>query len=147
MSFEMEAFLPYRLHQAAESVSRDFQQHYKQTYGINRSEWRTLFHIGSYGPIGAAEISQRSRLDKTILSRAILKLEERGWVERQFRKGDRRGHDLVLTQEGSKTFEELRELASRFNKQLIKTLGSKQADRLLADLVSLEKLNQREAVD
>ncbi|MEM0986092.1 MAG: MarR family winged helix-turn-helix transcriptional regulator [Pseudomonadota bacterium] len=146
-TFDLETFLPYRLHVAAEQVSQQFHDHYRRAYGINRSEWRTLFHIGSYGPISAAEISRRSRLDKTLLSRAVLKLESRGWVVRRYRKGDRRGHDLAVTPAGSDIFEALRALASSFNDKIVEALGADASERLLNSLYRLEALAERKDDD
>ena len=138
MNFDLENFLPYRLHIAAESTSQDFYAHYKDNYGLNRSEWRVMFHIGQNGPISATEISKQSRLEKSKISRAIQKLEQRGWVKRSFNPGNRRGHDLLLTPEGTASFEELRSLAATFNKRLAKQLGTDAMQKLLDQLHLLE---------
>ena len=145
--FDLEQFIPYRLHQAAERTSQQFREHYRSAYNINRTEWRTLFHIGSYGPISARDISRRSRLDATLISRAVVKLEDCDWVERKHRPGDRRGHDLVLTVAGLKVFRELQALAGRFNGKLTDALGRDASRKLLDYLAELEACAEEDLID
>ena len=47
--FQLQQFLPYLLNQAAEVSSLEFQQIYKDRYGMLRTEWRVLFHLCLYG--------------------------------------------------------------------------------------------------
>ena len=82
MAFDLETFLPYRLFQAAEPASREFYPKYRDAYGLARTEWRVFVNIGQYGPMSSSEIAQRSGLEKPKISRAVLKLEDRGWIER-----------------------------------------------------------------
>ena len=44
--FDLRDFMPYLLNQAADASSRDFQSYYKGKYGMLRTEWRVLFHLG-----------------------------------------------------------------------------------------------------
>lgn len=146
MTFDLETFLPYRLHQAAERTSQQFQKHYRDTYGMNRTEWRVLLHVGSYGPVSATQIARRSRLDKAVISRAIFKLEQDGLIERRHRPNDRRGHDLALTDRGARVFERLREMAAAFNAELIGLLGDREGRQLLEALHRLERAAGRNNV-
>ena len=63
--FDLQDFLPYLLNQAAETSSLAFQQVYKGRYGMLRTEWRVLFHLGRYGRMTAKEIGQRAKTHKT----------------------------------------------------------------------------------
>ena len=45
-TFDLQLFLPYLLNQAAEESSLSFQRVYKDRYGMLRTEWRVLFHLG-----------------------------------------------------------------------------------------------------
>ena len=56
MKSELSHFLPYLLNQAAEVVSQDFQPNYKNRYGMLRTEWRVLFHLGRLGEMTATQI-------------------------------------------------------------------------------------------
>jgi hypothetical protein len=47
--FELSDFTPYLLNAAAEAQSLRFSRVYKDSYGMLRTEWRVLFHLGRYG--------------------------------------------------------------------------------------------------
>ncbi len=97
-----------------------------------------LFNIGQYGPISAVEISRRSNLEKTKISRAVQKLEEREWLRRVYKSDDRRRHNLELTDDGRKAFEDLVALAATFDAEIRASIGSRSADDLLLKLKYLE---------
>jgi len=134
MSFDLEDFLPYRLHQAAERASLKFRRGYRLKYGITRPEWRVLFNVGQYGPITPVELSARSFLHKTKISRAAAKLEERRWLKRIDDPQDRRSHSLALTPAGKRAFSDLRMMADSYNKSLAAMLGQESFDRLIEQL-------------
>ncbi|ASK89709.1 MarR family winged helix-turn-helix transcriptional regulator [Sphingorhabdus sp. SMR4y] len=146
--FDLDDFLPFRLHLAAESTSQRFYPQYRDVFKINRTEWRVFFHIGQHGPITANRISRMSRLEKSKISRAITKLEERGWVERSYSQGHRRSHDLLLTHNGTETFQALAEMAAQFNDMLEEHLGKGEMKKILEQLRSLEdRINQLPEAD
>jgi len=129
-TFELQDFLPYLLNQAAEVSSLEFQQIYKNRYGMLRTEWRVLFHLGLYGCMTAKEIGQRAKIHKTKVSRAVAKLAKRRFVTRERDPDDRRFEYLELTGTGQSAYRDLRgvaqkydaELASRFSVDEIQTL-------------------------
>lgn len=140
MAFDLERFLPYRLYQAAEFTSRAFHAVYKERYGLSRTEWRVLFNIGQYGPISGVEIARRSGLEKPKISRAVLHLEDRGWIERLYSRENRRTHDLKLTKEGESAIAELSQLASQFDDIATMNLGAKSLNDLLETLRRIEDI-------
>lgn len=98
--FDLQDFLPYLLNLAAEESSRAFQQVYKDRYGMLRTEWRVLFHLGRYGEMTAKDIGTRARIHKTKISRAVRKLEQRRYLKRVTDDRDRRSEFLSLTPAG-----------------------------------------------
>lgn len=98
--FDLDEFLPYLLNRAAERTSREFQSVYKSRYGMLRTEWRALFHLGRHGAMTAREICDRTSLHKTKVSRAVKALETRRYLTRTVRPDDRRHEMLELTAEG-----------------------------------------------
>jgi DNA-binding MarR family transcriptional regulator len=139
MSFDLENFLPYRLYQAAEQTSQAFYHYYRETYGLGRTEWRVLFNVGQYGPLSAVEISKRSNLEKTKISRAVQRLYERGWLRRIYLESDRRRHQLELTKDGLKVSRELSKMAASFNQQIEDIIGRERAQQLISELQKLEE--------
>ncbi len=116
--FDLTRFLPYLLNQAAEEASLAFQDIYKTRYGLLRTEWRVLFHLGQIGDMTANEICRRSRMHKTKISRAVQKLETRRLLSRQTDAGDRRREVLSLTPEGRVIYQKLRGEAEVFEQRL-----------------------------
>ena len=94
--FDLQLFLPYLLNQAAEAASLAFTQIYKNRYGMLRTEWRVLFHLGIYGTLTAKEIGERARSHKTKISRAVAALEKRRYLKRTRLESDRRVEALIF---------------------------------------------------
>ncbi|KPP82439.1 MAG: transcriptional regulator [Rhodobacteraceae bacterium HLUCCO07] len=116
--FDLQNFLPYLLNQAAEESSLRFQQVYKDRYGMLRTEWRVLFHLGIYGKMTAKEIGERSKMHKTKISRAVAKLAERRFLTRQRDGADRRLEYLELTEAGRRAYRDLRQVAMEYDSAL-----------------------------
>jgi hypothetical protein len=81
--FELSDFTPYLLNAAAEAQSLRFSRVYKDRYGMLRTEWRVLFHLGRYGAMSAREISLRAGIHKTKVSRAVAALERKRFLARR----------------------------------------------------------------
>ncbi|WP_238371643.1 MarR family winged helix-turn-helix transcriptional regulator [Heliomarina baculiformis] len=117
--FDLQYFLPYMLNQAAEESSIAFQRHYKNRYGMLRTEWRVLFHLGRYGEMTAKEIGERARIHKTKVSRAVQKLADRRFLTRKKDENDRRSERLELTQAGLAAYRDLRDVAQEYDAKLV----------------------------
>lgn len=116
--FDLLEFLPYLLNQAAEESSLAFQQVYKGRYGMLRTEWRVLFHLGMYGRMTAKDIGERARIHKTKVSRAVQKLAERRFLTRTRDDRDRRSEHLELTPAGETAYHDLRRVAEDYDTKL-----------------------------
>ncbi len=116
--FDLRNFLPFLLNQAAEASSLEFKQVYKNRYGMLRTEWRVLFHLGNYGEMTARDIGQRASIHKTKISRAVHKLEQRRFLRRVRDENDRRIERLSLTPAGQSAYRELRGIAQTYDAKL-----------------------------
>ena len=140
--FDLTLFLPYLLNQAAETSSLEFQKVYKGRYGMLRTEWRVLFHLGLYGSMTASDIGQRAKMHKTKISRAVAKLAERRYLTRERDEADRRLEYLQLTSTGTQAYRNLREVALEYNSGLLAQFSEKEAvvlRRLLRKLAQVEE--------
>ena len=144
--FDLREFLPYLLNQAAEDSSLGFQAIYKQRYGMLRTDWRVLFHLGIYGRMTAREICDRTRMHKTKISRAVQRLSQRRFLTRDRDARDRRLEYLSLTPAGQAAYRELRAIARDYQDRLIRDLGEEPAEiaRLLDILRRLARLSGAE---
>jgi DNA-binding MarR family transcriptional regulator len=116
--FDLQDFLPFLLNQAAEESSLAFQQVYKNRYGMLRTEWRVLFHLGVYGRMTATEIGERARIHKTKISRAVQRMGERRYLTRTRDDADRRSEHLQLTPAGEAVYRDLRGVAETYDRRL-----------------------------
>lgn len=138
--FDLENFLPYLLNQAAEATSRSFHASYKSAYGMTRTQWRVLAHLGKFGSMTARDICARSHVEKTKVSRAVAALEAEGLLARTPSEADRRAEMLSLTEAGQAVFAELGQRALAYDADLRARLGP-------AEARALEALLRRIAAD
>ncbi|MDW4549884.1 MarR family transcriptional regulator [Defluviimonas sp. D31] len=135
--FDLEGFLPYLLNQAAEAAGREFAAAYRGRYGMTRTQWRVLAHLGRFGALTATEICRRAMEEKTGVSRAVQALEERGWLVRDALAEDRRAEALSLTPAGHDAYQALAAEAIRFDALLRSRLGEERAAGLAEVLTAL----------
>ncbi len=128
--FDLDAFLPYLLNQAAEATSSGFHSLYREKYGMTRTQWRVLANLGKFGAMTARDICEVSHIEKTKVSRSISALEDRRMLSRTPSPHDRRVEILSLTSAGKTVFSELGELAISYDKLLRERLGSEDAQLL-----------------
>ena len=118
--FDLQLFLPYLLAQAAEAASAGFQRVYRDRYGMLRTEWRVLFHLGIYGQLTAKDIGARARIHKTKISRAVAALEAKRFLTRKRNDADRRQEMLSLTAAGRAAYADLKGIAREYDAGLTK---------------------------
>ncbi len=135
--FNPQDFLPYLLNQAAEALSLEFQRHYRGQYGMLRTEWRVLFHLGCYGDMTAKEICDRARLHKTKVSRAVAALQTKRILTRRELERDRRHAILQLTAKGQKVFAELSRAAHAFDSEVHASMTPEEAKVLHRCLIRI----------
>ena len=138
--FDLSRFLPYVLNQAAEASSAGFQSCYRQRYGMLRTEWRVLFHLGRYGGITAKEICERASLHKTKVSRAVLALETKRYLLRTPQEQDRRHETLSLTRQGQAVYSDLVQAAEDYDAALSAHFSTQEREVLQRCLEKIAKL-------
>ena len=138
--FDLRDFLPYLLTMAAEQSSHGFQTFYRERFGMLRTEWRVLVHLGRYGEMTAKEICDRSRIHKTKISRAVAKLEEKRFIRRTTAASDRRLEILKLTSQGKTAYTELCKAAQDYDAGLRKQLSEEETQLLRQTLMKLGKI-------
>lgn len=137
--FHLDDFLPYILNQAAVRVSDDFAKDYKSKYGLLRTEWRVLAHLGTSGPMTARQICDASKTHKTKISRAVFALEKRLWLSRSRKPDDRRQEILTLTKRGHNAYIKLTGDAYEKTQHLKRTLGDDDYHALMKALRALAR--------
>jgi DNA-binding MarR family transcriptional regulator len=141
-SFDLQDFLPYLLNQAAEAASLGFQDIYRDSYAITRTQWRVMANLGKFGAMTARDICHISHIEKTKVSRAVAHLEQVGLLARSPSTQDRRAEILSLTEKGQAAFADLGQRALDYDRALRKELGAKAAkdlNRILLAIIALRK--------
>ncbi|RYC15585.1 MarR family winged helix-turn-helix transcriptional regulator [Ciceribacter ferrooxidans] len=139
VDFDLEQFLPYLLNQAAEAISRSFQEIYRELYGMTRTQWRVMANLGKFGAMTAKDICVISHVEKTKVSRAVSALEADGFLVRTPSEEDRRAEILSLTDKGRTAFADLGQRAITYDRDLRRKLGpglTIQLDALLKKLIA-----------
>ncbi len=139
-AFDLRDFMPYLLNQAAEISSLEFQQYYRARYGMLRTEWRVLFHLGRYGEMTAREICERARMHKTKVSRAVAALQEKRFLTRSQSDTDRRQEQLGLTAAGKAAFDDLYLEAQSFDKKMASRFTPEETAILRRCLMEIARL-------
>ena len=138
-TFDLRDFMPYLLNQAADATSRDFETHYKEKYGMLRTEWRVIFHLGRYGELTAKDICDHARIHKTKVSRAVRALEEKRFLRRKERAEDRRHEALILTAQGKSVYDDLYRAAQEFDDALMADVSPEDRAVMHRILIKLAK--------
>jgi DNA-binding MarR family transcriptional regulator len=128
--FDLDEFLPYLLNQSAEAVSDAFQECYRETFSLTRTQWRVMAHLDARDGLTAKEICSRTHEDKVSISRGVAALERRGLLSRAPSGHDRRFEVLRLTMEGRQVFAKLAIRAEKFERDLAAKLGPGDVDML-----------------
>jgi DNA-binding MarR family transcriptional regulator len=134
---DLSDFLPYLLSQAADRQGGAFSPVYKDRYGMLRTEWRVVFHLGQYGDLTAKDVCNRAQIHKTKVSRAVTALESKRFVSRHTVVSDRRHALLRLTPLGRTAYRDLSAAAARFDEDLKLRLGAADTHTLKRCLLKL----------
>ncbi len=136
---ELERFLPYQLNVLMEAVSRSLSKLYGERYGLSVPEWRVIATLGQYRTMTAKQIGAHSRMNKTMVSRAVSALQRRGVVRRDRNANDRREEFLSLSDEGREIYDDLAPRAARFADTLLEALSVEERAHFTQMLWRLEE--------
>jgi DNA-binding MarR family transcriptional regulator len=137
LSLELETFLPYRLSVLSNRVSSRIALSYEKRFGLTIPEWRVMAVLARFPGLTAAEVTERTAMDKVQVSRAVARLMSAGRIEQKAVDGDRRARHLFLSAAGKLDHGEIVPLAREMEHQLVATLTP--AERVQLDAI-LEKL-------
>jgi DNA-binding MarR family transcriptional regulator len=121
----LENFLPYRLSVVSHTVSTTIGSIYAKRFGLSIPEWRVIAIVGRFPGLSAAEVAERTLMDKVAVSRAVTKLIRNGRIDRQFAAADRRRSILNLSEEGRDVHDAVATLALAFERDLLQGIDDK----------------------
>ena len=136
----LERYLPYRLSILSNKVSAIIAQTYKNKFALSITEWRIMAVLGEYPGMSADEISAKTQIEKSMLSRAINRLLKREFISRKFAEDDKRRSVVTLSKTGWAVYQEIVPLSYEYEKALLQSF-SPQEQELLSSL--LDRLYER----
>ena len=126
----LERYLPYRLSILSNKVSTLVAQAYKDKFALSITEWRIMAVLGEYAGVSADEISLKTQIEKSLISRAISKLIKRKLIERNISKEDKRRSQIALSETGYAVYAEIVPLSLQYEEKLLGALTKHEQDQL-----------------
>lgn len=136
----LQEFLPYRLSVVTEGVSSLFATRYQERFGLSIPEWRVVAVTGQQGTPTTQEVIERTGMDRVRVSRAVIRLADKGLLDRLAHPRDQRAQILRLTRKGRDVYAKIVPLARALQASLASALSEAEQRQLSA---ILEKIGTR----
>lgn len=136
--FLLDQFLPYRLSVLSNRLSAAIAESYSRRYGLSIPEWRVIAMLAHAPGASAAEVAERTAMDKVAVSRAVRRLQQTGRVSRRMAAGDRRRSMLDLTTDGRRIYARVTPALRRYEEALLTALDRSEREALGTLLRRLE---------
>jgi len=127
---QLERFLPYRLSVLSNTVSTAIAGAYHERFGLSIPEWRVLCILALTPNLSAAEVAQRTAMDKVAVSRAVAALLRTHRLERRTARADRRRSVLRLSKAGEHVYAQVAPFALAYEQELLQPLEARERDSL-----------------
>ena len=142
---DLENYCSYYFIVIANRLSRGASALYREKFGVGVVEWRCMVMLAVEEGVSAARISEVSSINKSLVSRALVKLEEQKYVEDYHESRTRKPRLLQFTPEGRDLYQQMLEVTLMREKKFRKGLSSKEISELLRMLRIL--FNNTDALD
>jgi DNA-binding MarR family transcriptional regulator len=126
----LERYLPYRLSILSNRVSTLVAESYKDRFGLSITQWRIMAVLGEYPGISADEISAKTQIEKSLISRAISKLLQRNLIQRQVSKEDKRRTEISLSDTGFNVYSQIVPLSLEYEGKILSCLSLGEQEEL-----------------
>lgn len=128
----LEEFLPYQLSVLSNRVSSTIASAYHDKFGLSVTQWRIMAVLGEAGGEGgtlpngvsADTVSQRTQVEKSLISRALKQLIARNLVRREIDATDARRHCLRLSKTGADIYRQVVPLSRAYEQELFACLSA-----------------------
>ena len=121
-ALELDRFLPYRLSVLSNIVSTAIAGAYQKRFGLTIPEWRVIAVLAMTPGLSAAEVAQRTAMDKVAVSRAVSSLLKQRRIARQMARSDRRRSLLTLSLAGRRVYAQVVPFALAYERELLDPL-------------------------
>jgi DNA-binding MarR family transcriptional regulator len=129
-TLELDRFLPYRLSVLSNTVSTAIAGAYHERFGLTIPEWRVMAVLAMTPDLSAAEVAQRTAMDKVAVSRAVASLLKSKRIVRQLARADRRRSLLQLSAAGRRVYAKVVPFALAYERALIAPLSAEERETI-----------------
>lgn len=133
----LENFLPYVMNRMAENISAELSVIYRDKYRLTVAQWRVVANLAQHQSLLAQDIVKFTDMEKSMISRAVNALVDRGLVIGEQAEGDNRAKNLRLTAQGIELYQAIVPDVLAWEKELLSCLSKAEQKNLFS---SLEKL-------
>jgi DNA-binding MarR family transcriptional regulator len=142
-SLVLSQYLPYQLVNLAKRVSDACNREYGVPYGVSIAEWRVLAQLGQHEELHSRGLGDITFMDKSRVSRALQRLESKGFLARRTDPEDNRASFLSLTNKGKALYQQIVPRALSWEKGFLGVLTDREQRDLRRILAKLEgRLNE-----
>jgi DNA-binding MarR family transcriptional regulator len=146
-AFDLAAFVPYQLSVLSNLISASIAEFYDERYGLSVAQWRVIAVLARFAPLSAAQVCERTAMDKVAVSRAVTTLKTRRLITRTIDSLDGRRSVLRLTASGERVHNEIAPVAQSYEMQLLADLRPEQR-QIFMDVLNVLHAKARDlAVD
>lgn len=107
MRIDLSNHLPYKLAVLSNSIKRTTSDRFVIDSSLSPRDWRVLVIIGNENSVTAADVVERTGMDKATVTRACQSLQSKNLIEKSSHPTDKRSQLLTLSQQGSVEFNRL----------------------------------------
>jgi DNA-binding MarR family transcriptional regulator len=136
----LQDFLPYRLSVVTEAVSSLFAMRYQERFGLSIPEWRVVAVVGQHGRLSTQQVIEHTAMDRVRVSRAVIRLADKGVLDRRPHPQDQRAQLLQLSRQGRAVYAQIVPLALDLQAALSTALTAAEQQQLGT---ILEKIGRR----
>ena len=138
MEDNFENNIGFLLHDVTRLMKKLFDRK-MSTLNLTRSQWWVLNFLYFNEGINQSDFSILLDIEKAPLSRLLLRMEKKGWIERRNDKKDKRIKNLFLTKNIKPLIIDMRDMANSTRKRALSGLSDKEQTLLRQ---SLKKIKQ-----
>ena len=142
---KLDRFLPYTVSALSNKISSIIAETYKDKFALSITEWRIMAVLGEHPGSSADEVSSKTEIEKSIVSRSLHKLLQRHLVAREVDSTDRRRQNLTLTETGKDVYAQIVPVSYEYEAKLLECFSNKERatfdgliDRLYKHAIQVE---------
>ena len=129
-AFTLENFLPYRILEVAQGLSRRMSKLLHEDWDMSLAEWQVLASLSREGAVSVREVEPKTLLDTVAVSRAAKRLTDRKLIKRDVNKQDKRLVVLKPTKKGRDVAADIGHCVMEMESALLKGMNVQDRIRL-----------------